>query len=83
LLETHKHDIGDILKESLQHERDALKLYYSAARASEGQIDSDRGIRREMIRTEEHTSRGGQDAQEAGEYREGPRLRAEFSHSLP
>ena len=28
LLETHKHDIGDILKESLQHERDALKLYY-------------------------------------------------------
>ena len=28
LLETHQHDIGDILRESLQHERDALKLYY-------------------------------------------------------
>jgi bacterioferritin len=28
LLETHMHDIGDILRESLQHERDALALYY-------------------------------------------------------
>ncbi|MDO9372652.1 MAG: ferritin-like domain-containing protein [Gammaproteobacteria bacterium] len=28
LLETHKHDIGDILRESLEHERDALKSYH-------------------------------------------------------
>lgn len=28
LLETHKHDIGDILRESLEHEREALKAYY-------------------------------------------------------
>ncbi len=27
LLETHKHDIGDILRESLQHERNALAQY--------------------------------------------------------
>jgi len=28
LLESHKHDIGDILRESLEHEREALKEYY-------------------------------------------------------
>ncbi|MEW6353925.1 MAG: ferritin-like domain-containing protein [Pseudomonadota bacterium] len=27
LLETHKHDIGDILRESLEHEREILKAY--------------------------------------------------------
>ena len=27
LLETHKHDIGDILRESLEHEREALASY--------------------------------------------------------
>ena len=27
LLETHKHDIGDILRESLEHEREALRAY--------------------------------------------------------
>ncbi len=27
LLETHQHDIGDILRESLAHEREALKAY--------------------------------------------------------
>ena len=27
LLETHKHDIGDILRESLEHERAALAVY--------------------------------------------------------
>lgn len=27
LLETHKHDVGDILRESLTHEREALKHY--------------------------------------------------------
>jgi bacterioferritin len=28
LLETHQHDIGDILRESLAHEEEALKAYY-------------------------------------------------------
>lgn len=28
LLETHRHDIGDILRESLEHEEGALKSYY-------------------------------------------------------
>lgn len=28
LLETQQHDIGDILRESLAHEQDALKAYY-------------------------------------------------------
>jgi bacterioferritin len=28
LLETHKHDIGDILRESLEHEGEALDAYY-------------------------------------------------------
>lgn len=28
LLETHKHDIGDILRESLNHESEALDAYY-------------------------------------------------------
>lgn len=28
LTETHKHDIGDILREALYHERKALKYYY-------------------------------------------------------
>ncbi len=27
LLETHKHDIGDILRESLEHERKSLEIY--------------------------------------------------------
>lgn len=28
LLESHQHDIGDILRESLEHEGEALKAYY-------------------------------------------------------
>ena len=28
LLESHKHDIGDILRESLEHEGEALQAYY-------------------------------------------------------
>ncbi|MDX1694035.1 MAG: ferritin-like domain-containing protein [Ketobacteraceae bacterium] len=28
LLETRKHDIGDILKESLDHEKEAIRVYY-------------------------------------------------------
>lgn len=29
LLETHQHDLGDILRESLAHEGEALKAYYA------------------------------------------------------
>ena len=29
MLESHKHDIGDILIESLEHEREALNAYYA------------------------------------------------------
>ncbi|MGB0128176.1 MAG: ferritin-like domain-containing protein [Rhodocyclaceae bacterium] len=29
LLETHQHDIGDLLRESLAHEGEALKTYYT------------------------------------------------------
>jgi bacterioferritin len=36
LLETHKHDIGDILRESLGHERATLKLYEKLMKLVEG-----------------------------------------------
>jgi len=37
LLETEKHDIGDILRESLEHEQAALDAYYELSKlASEG-----------------------------------------------
>src|SRR4029077_19714086 len=36
LLETHKHDIGDILRESLGHERATLKHYADLLRLVEG-----------------------------------------------
>jgi bacterioferritin len=36
LLETHKHDIGDILRESLEHERKTLDGYYTLLKIAEG-----------------------------------------------
>lgn len=36
LLETTKHDIGDILRESLEHESVALKVYYELLQLVEG-----------------------------------------------
>jgi len=36
LLETHKHDIGDILRESLGHERATLKLYEKLLKLAAG-----------------------------------------------
>lgn len=53
LLETHKHDIGDILRESLQHERDSLKLYYHLLEQVQGKSVQVEEYAREMIRTEE------------------------------
>jgi len=35
LLETEKHDIGDILRESLEHEKESLKAYYDLLKVSE------------------------------------------------
>ncbi len=36
LLETEKHDIGDILRESLEHEKTALEAYQELLKISEG-----------------------------------------------
>ena len=53
LLETHKHDIGDILRESMQHERDTLALYYKLLEQAAGNSIMIEEYAREMIRTEE------------------------------
>lgn len=37
LLETRKHDMGDILRESLEHEKAALAAYYQLYKIVEGQ----------------------------------------------
>lgn len=36
LLETHQHDVGDILKESLAHESEALRVYYQLLELAQG-----------------------------------------------
>src|SRR5215216_3087877 len=36
LLETHQHDIGDILRESLEQEKSTLVAYYELLKISEG-----------------------------------------------
>ncbi len=36
LLESHKHDINDILKESLEHEKETVALYYDLLKLVEG-----------------------------------------------
>lgn len=53
LLETHKHDIGDILRESMQHERDALAHYYALLKLVEGNSVQLEEYAREMIMQEE------------------------------
>ena len=53
LLETHKHDIGDILREAMQHERDTLDLYHKLLKQAEGASILIEEYAREMIRTEE------------------------------
>jgi len=56
LLETEKHDIGDILKESLQHERAALKLYKELLEVAEDRSILLEEYARTMIQQEElHT----------------------------
>ena len=53
LLETEKHDIGDILRESLEHEKTALAGYYELLKISEGKSVLLEEYAREMIVAEE------------------------------
>ncbi|HEX5056388.1 MAG TPA: ferritin-like domain-containing protein [Gammaproteobacteria bacterium] len=53
LLETEQHDIGDILRESLEHEKVALKSYYELLKIAEGKSVLLEEYAREMIMLEE------------------------------
>jgi bacterioferritin len=53
LLETEEHDIDDILKESLNHERDSLKIYYELLKHTEGKSVLLEEYAREMVLSEE------------------------------
>jgi bacterioferritin len=53
LLETEKHDVGDILRESLEHEQAALTAYYSLLKIVEGKSVLLEEYAREMIVEEE------------------------------
>ena len=53
LLETEKHDIGDILRESLEHETTALAAYYDLLRIAEGSSVLLEEYARDMIVQEE------------------------------
>ena len=53
LLETEKHDIGDILRESLEHEKNSLAAYYSLLKLAEGKSVLIEEYARDMIAEEE------------------------------
>lgn len=53
LLETHKHDIGDILRESLEQERSTLDAYYELLTLAAGKNVALEEYAREMIMLEE------------------------------
>ena len=53
LLETHKHDIGDILRESLDQERTTLEAYYELLHLVGGKNVALEEYAREMILMEE------------------------------
>lgn len=53
LLETHKHDIGDILRESLDHERAGIQLYRDLLALVEGKSVWLEEYARQMIFQEE------------------------------
>ncbi len=53
LLETHKHDIGDILRESLEHERESLAVYKELLSLVEGKSILLEEYARRMIAAEE------------------------------
>ena len=56
LLETEQHDIGDILRESLEHESAALKLYYRLLDAATegGSVLLEEYAREQIIAEESH-----------------------------
>ncbi len=53
LLETQKHDIGDLLRESLEHEKTTLAAYYDLLKIAEGNSILLEEYAREMIVQEE------------------------------
>ncbi len=53
LLETHNHDIGDILRESLEHEQVGVKQYYALLEVSQSCCVTLEEYAREMIVSEE------------------------------
>ncbi len=53
LLETEKHDVGDIMRESLEHEGAALDAYYKLLKIVEGESVLLEEYAREMIMNEE------------------------------
>ncbi len=53
LLETEKHDLGDILRESLEHEKAAIGAYYELLKSAEGKSILLEEYAREMIMGEE------------------------------
>jgi bacterioferritin len=53
LLETEKHDVGDILRESLEHEQTALAAYYGLLKIAEGKSVLLEEYARELIVEEE------------------------------
>ena len=53
LLETEKHDIGDILRESLEHEKLSVASYYKLMAVVEGKSIALEEYAREMIYAEE------------------------------
>ena len=53
LLETANHDIGDILRESLEHEKASIAVYYDLLKLAEGKSVLIEEYAREMIVEEE------------------------------
>ena len=53
LLETHKHDIGEILRETIEAEYETLRLYYGLLELVEGKYIPLEEYAREMIAQEE------------------------------
>ena len=53
LLETHQHDIGDILRESMEHEREALATYKELLSLVEGKFVMLEEYARRLIAAEE------------------------------
>lgn len=53
LLETHKHDVGDILREALENERAAIQLYKDLLAQAEGKSIWIEEYARQMVYAEE------------------------------